>query len=159
MSGGLAITLEPIGHVESRFQENTPSEEMRDHLSRLVLRPDLVEGLDGLAAGDAIVVLFYFDRSQGYLLRRHPRGDKTRPVRGVFALRSQHRPNPIGMTVARIEAIRGNVVQVSGLDALDGTPLLDIKPYVDFFDSADHRDRSDEETVPPVQSAQSTRSM
>jgi tRNA-Thr(GGU) m(6)t(6)A37 methyltransferase TsaA len=135
MSEEPPITLTPIGHVESWFTETTASEEMREHTSRLVLRPDLAEGLDGLVPGDSIVVLFYFHQSEGYLLRRHPRGDASRPVRGVFALRSQHRPNPIGVTVARIEAVEENVVQVSGLDALDGTPLLDIKPYVDFFDT------------------------
>lgn len=129
------ITLTPIGHVESRFAEPVASEEMRRHPSRLVLRPDLAEGLDGLAAGDWLVVLFYFHRAQGYELRRYPRGDTSQPMRGVFALRSQYRPNPIGFTVARIEAVEGNVVHVSGLDALDGTPLLDIKPYVSFFDS------------------------
>ena len=129
------ITLTPIGHVESDFAVPAASEEMRQHPSRLVLRPDLAEGLDGLAAGDWLVVLFYFHRSQGYELRRHPRGDTSQPIRGVFALRSQYRPNPIGVTVARIEAVEGNVVHVSGLDALDGTPLLDIKPYVSFFDS------------------------
>jgi tRNA-Thr(GGU) m(6)t(6)A37 methyltransferase TsaA len=107
---------------------------MRRHTARLILRPDLVEGLDGLAVGDPIVVLFHFHRAEGYLLRCHPRGDVSRPVRGVFALRSQHRPNPIGATLARIVSIEGNVLQVVGLDALDGTPLLDIKPYVPSFD-------------------------
>ncbi|MDH7486556.1 MAG: tRNA (N6-threonylcarbamoyladenosine(37)-N6)-methyltransferase TrmO [Anaerolineae bacterium] len=129
------ITLTPIGHVESRFTEPEPLEEMRRHPSRLVLRPDLAGGLDGLAVGDWLVVLFYCHRARGYELRQHPRGDATQPLRGVFALRSPYRPNPIGVTVARIEAVEGNVVQVSGLDALDGSPLLDIKPYVSFFDS------------------------
>ena len=93
-----------------------------------VLRPDLAEGLDGLVPGDSIVVLFYFHQSEGYLLRRHPRGDESRPVRGVFALRSQHRPNPIGVTVVEILSIKGNVLLVRGLDAFDGTPVLDLKP-------------------------------
>jgi formylmethanofuran dehydrogenase subunit E len=128
------ITLTPIGHVESHFSEPTSPEEIRQHPSLLVLRPELVEGLDGLEVGDPIVVLFYCHRAEGYLLRRHPRGDASRPVRGVFALRSQHRPNPIGATVARIESMDGNTLQVSGLDALDGTPLLDIKPYASSFD-------------------------
>lgn len=129
------ITLIPIGHVESCFAEPEPLEEMRRHPARLVLRPDLAEGLQGLAAGDWLVVLFYCHRVQGYELHQHPRGDASQPLRGVFALRSPYRPNPIGVTVARIEAVEGNVVQVSGLDAWDGSPLLDIKPYVSFFDS------------------------
>ena len=130
-----AITLTPIGHVESDFSGPASPEEMRQHHSRLVLRPEFAAGLEGLAAGDRIVVLFYFHRSEGYSLRQHPRGDISRPPRGLFALRSPRRPNPIGVTVARIEAVEGNVLQVSGLDALDGSPLLDIKPYVSFFDA------------------------
>jgi len=136
MSEGAAIVLSPIGHVEGRFDESAPVEEMRQYPSRLVVRQDLADGLDGLAEGDRILVLFYFDQADGYLLRRHPRGDVSRPIRGVFALRSQHRPNPIGATVVRIESIENNVLQVTGLDALNGTPLLDIKPYVEMFDAA-----------------------
>ncbi|HUW15126.1 MAG TPA: tRNA (N6-threonylcarbamoyladenosine(37)-N6)-methyltransferase TrmO [Anaerolineae bacterium] len=135
MSEGAAIMLSPIGHVESHFEESAPVEEMRQYPSRLVVRQDLVAGLDGLAEGDRVLVLYHFDRADGYLLRRHPRGDVSRPVRGVFALRSQYRPNPIGATVVRIESIEDNVLYVTGLDALNCTPLLDIKPYEEVFDA------------------------
>jgi len=130
------ITLVPIGHVQSDYSEPTPSEEMRRSSSRLVLDPHLAGGLDGLSPGDEILVVFYCDRAEGYALRRHPRDDANLPERGVFALRSQFRPNPIGVTVARIEAIEGHIVCVAGLDALDGSPLLDIKPLVPCFDTA-----------------------
>jgi tRNA-Thr(GGU) m(6)t(6)A37 methyltransferase TsaA len=135
MSEAADITFKPIGNVEGSFYESAPAEEMQQHPSRLVIREELVAGLDGLAAGDRILVLFHFDRAEGYLLRRHPRGDTSRPIRGVFALRSQYRPNPIGVTVARIESVEDNVLHVTGLDALNGTPILDIKPYVDMFDA------------------------
>ena len=135
MSEGPAITLSPIGHVESRFDEPASVEEMRQCSSRLVVRQDLAAGLDGLAEGDRVLVLYYFDRADGYLLKRHPRGDVSRPIRGVFALRSQYRPNPIGATVVRIESIENNVLRVTGLDAVNGTPLLDIKPYAEVFDA------------------------
>ena len=128
------ITLMPIGHVESGFSEATPPAEMRQRRSRLVVQPRFAAGLEGLEPGQYIVVLFYLHKSEGYALRQHPRGDTSRPMRGVFALRSPRRPNPIGLTVVRIEAVEGNVLHVSGLDALDGTPLLDIKPYVPVFD-------------------------
>jgi len=134
MSKAGPITLIPIGQVRSSYCEPAPSEEMRQAVSRLVLHPDLAEGLDGLSAGDEILVLFFCDRAQGFALRRHPRGDHNLPERGVFALRSQFRPNPIGVTVARIEAVEGHTLCVTGLDALDGSPLLDIKPHVPSFD-------------------------
>ncbi|MBN1178024.1 MAG: tRNA (N6-threonylcarbamoyladenosine(37)-N6)-methyltransferase TrmO [Anaerolineae bacterium] len=89
----------------------------------------------GLEPGDDIVVLFYFHRSDGRPLQVHPRGDLSRPLRGVFATRSPARPNPIGVTTVRIRRIEGNVIEVVGLDAIDGTPILDIKQYEEHFDT------------------------
>ena len=129
-----AIVCTPIGHVEGRFQEYAPSDEMRLHPSRIVVRPELAPGLMGLAPGQQILVLFHFHRAQGYELQLHPRHDPARPLRGVFATRSQYRPNGIGATVARILAVEGNVLTVAGLDAQDGSPVLDIKPYAAGFD-------------------------
>jgi tRNA (Thr-GGU) A37 N-methylase len=70
---------------------------------------------------------FYFHRSAGYELSQHPRGDRTRPKRGVFTLRSPRRPNPIGVTVVDLLGVEGNVLRVRGLDACNGTPILDLK--------------------------------
>lgn len=133
---GESISFTPIGYVESRFDGYASSEEMRPHPSRIVMRPDMEPGLMGLAAGDDILVLFRFHRAQEYELQLHPRHDPSRPLRGVFATRSQYRPNGIGATVARIMSIAGNVVTVTGLDAQNGSPVLDIKPYSSGFDSA-----------------------
>ena len=132
-AGPIAFT--PIGHVESRFQDYAPAEEMRQHPSRIVLRPELAPGLMGLEPGQHILVLFHFHRAQGYELQLHPRHDPTRPRRGVFATRSQYRPNGIGATVARILAVEVNVLTVAGLDAQDGSPVLDLKPYAATFDA------------------------
>ncbi len=132
-AGPIAFT--PIGHVESRFQEYAPSEEMRLHPSRIVVRPDMAPGLMGLEAGQQVLVLFHFHRAPGYELQLHPRHDPARPLRGVFATRSQYRPNGIGATVARILAVEGNVLTVAGLDAQDGSPVLDLKPYAPDFDA------------------------
>ena len=96
--------------------------------SQIFLDPTLVEGLAGLELGQKIMVVFYFHRAQGYDLQQHPRGDATRPQRGVFALRSPRRPNPIGVTVVDLLALDGNVLTVGGLDAINGTPVLDLKP-------------------------------
>ena len=82
----------------------------------------------GLEPGRRITVVFSFDRSRGFDLLQHPRGDRSRPRRGVFALCSPHRPNAIGVTEVDLVAADGNVLRVRGLDAINGTPVLDIKP-------------------------------
>lgn len=131
------ITLPPIGFVKSQFETHTPAEEMRTHISQLILKPELTPGLLGLEVGIDIWVLFWFHRVQPeeIALQLHPRHNPDNPLRGVFATRSQFRPNRIGATVARIEQIEANVIIVSGLDAQDGAPVLDIKPYEPYFDA------------------------
>jgi len=131
-----SIVLHPIGHVERDGGDGGLSgDELRARPARIVLDPALSEGLLGLEPGRDVVVLFYFHHSIGYDLRLHPRGDPHRPLRGVFATRSPRRPNPIGMTTARIQRVEGNVLDVIGLDAVDGSPVLDIKIHASFFDT------------------------
>ena len=122
------ITFQSIGYVENDFDEPAAPDQIQAAESRIVLDPALVEGLQGLEAGQSIMVIFHFHRAQGYALRQHPRGDESRPVRGVFALRSPRRPNPIGVTVVDLLAVEGPVLRVRGLDAINGTPVLDLKP-------------------------------
>lgn len=125
---GESVTYMSIGRVENDFDEPTAPEKIQSAGSRIVLAPALTEGLKGLEPGRRIMVVYYFHRSDGYALRQHPRGDRSRPQRGVFALCSPRRPNPIGVTVVDLVAIDGNVLQVRGLDAINGTPVLDLKP-------------------------------
>jgi tRNA-Thr(GGU) m(6)t(6)A37 methyltransferase TsaA len=93
----------------------------------LEFEPGVLEALDGLAAGDRVIVLTWLDRARRDVLRVHPRDDLSRPERGVFATRSPDRPNPIGLHEVKILAIEGGRVQVSDLEALDGTPVVDLK--------------------------------
>jgi tRNA-Thr(GGU) m(6)t(6)A37 methyltransferase TsaA len=123
-----SVTYTAIGHVENDFRERAPAHQIRSAESRIVLDPGLAAGLQGLEPGQQVTVVFYFHRSQGFDLLQHPRGDRTRPRRGVFALRSPRRPNPIGVTVVDLLSVEGNVLRVRGLDAIDGTPVLDLKP-------------------------------
>ncbi|MEJ2555755.1 MAG: tRNA (N6-threonylcarbamoyladenosine(37)-N6)-methyltransferase TrmO [Anaerolineae bacterium] len=132
-----SVSYTPIGHVENDFRERAPADEIRFPLaerdlraaeSRIVLDPALIEGLKGLEPGQQVLVVFYFHRSEGFDLLQHPRGDTARPRRGVFALRSPRRPNPIGVTVVDLLSVEGNVLRVRGLDAINGTPVLDLKP-------------------------------
>jgi tRNA (adenine37-N6)-methyltransferase len=121
------IIFRSIGRVENSFAEPAAPEQIESVESLIVLDPDLAEGLNGLEPGQQVMILFFFHRSQGYDLLQHPRGDTSRPKRGVFALRSPRRPNPIGATVVELLAVDGHVLRVRGLDALDGTPVLDLK--------------------------------
>ena len=127
------ITFKAIGIVHNEFTEPTSAQgasgtEIKDSESRIVLNPDLVEGLLGLEPGDQLMIISHFHLSEGFDLHQHPRGDPSRAKRGVFALRSPRRPNPIGVTVVELLGIKGNVLRVWGLDAIDGTPVLDLKP-------------------------------
>jgi len=130
------IPVSPIGHVERKEGEfGLSPEDLRQRPARLVLDPDLVEGLLGLKPGDEVLVLYWLHRAARDTLQVHPRGDRSHPLRGVFATRSPTRPNPIGVTITRIRHIEENVVEVIGLDALDRSPLLDIKPHAPAFDT------------------------
>jgi tRNA-Thr(GGU) m(6)t(6)A37 methyltransferase TsaA len=122
------ITYRPIGYVANAFEQPTSGSEIGAAESCIVLDPALVDGLQGLDMGQQIVVVFHCHRSEGYELTQHPQGDRSRPRRGVFALRSPRRPNPIGITVVELVAVDGNVLRVRGLDAINSTPVLDIKP-------------------------------
>jgi len=120
--------FQPVGHVENEFQESVIPDLLRSSRSRIVLAPDLVGGLTGLEPGMQLMVVFVFHRANGFEILQHPRGDQSRPKRGVFSLRSPHRPNPIGITEVELLTIEGNILTVRGLDAINGTPVLDLKP-------------------------------
>ena len=134
-SSDRAVALTLIGTVESEFSGYAPSEEMRARPSRIVLSPELAPGLMGLEAGQYILVLFHLHRATEYELQLHPGHNPERPLRGVFATRSQYRPNGIGATVAQVLTVEDNTLTVTGLDAQDGSPVLDLKPYSAGFDT------------------------
>jgi tRNA-Thr(GGU) m(6)t(6)A37 methyltransferase TsaA len=123
-----ATSFHAIGHVENAFDEPTDPYQLRNSISRIVIDPSLSDGLTGFHAGDRILVVFHFHLSEGYDLRQHPRGDRNRPKRGVFTLRSPKRPNPIGISEVELLKVEKNLLTVRGLDALNGTPVLDLKP-------------------------------
>jgi formylmethanofuran dehydrogenase subunit E len=121
------ISYRSIGTVESPFKVPAPPDTMKETVSSIIIDENLVEGLTGLHAGDKILVVFSFHESEGYNLLQHPRGDSSQPRRGVFSLRSPRRPNPIGITEVDLLNIDGNTLTVRGLDAIHGTPILDLK--------------------------------
>jgi tRNA-Thr(GGU) m(6)t(6)A37 methyltransferase TsaA len=96
----------------------------------LVFEPDVLDALDGLRPGDEVILLTWLDRARRDVLRVHPRGDESRPQQGVFSTRSPVRPNPIGLHRVEVETIEGNRMRVRNLEAIDGTPIVDVKPVL-----------------------------
>ncbi len=96
----------------------------------IVFESEVREALEGISAGDHVIVLTWLDRARRDLVRVHPRDDRTRPPLGVFATRSPHRPNPIGLHRVEVVAVDGLTIRVRDLEALDGTPVLDVKPVL-----------------------------
>ncbi|MEL7641368.1 MAG: tRNA (N6-threonylcarbamoyladenosine(37)-N6)-methyltransferase TrmO [Solidesulfovibrio sp.] len=132
-----SCTLTPIGVIRSPFTAlaGMPIQPggARETLGRLELDPALAPALADLDGFSHIYLLYLFHASKGYNLTVTPYLDDT--PRGLFATRAPKRPNPIGLSVVELVAVEGSVVQVRGVDVLDGTPLLDIKPYAPAFDA------------------------
>ena len=127
------IELRPIGTVESPLTDRATAPKQGDEgapEAELVLHAEVAEGLDGIQPGDAVIVLTWLDRARRDVLRVHPRGDLTRSEQGVFNTRSPDRPNPIGLHVVEVVSIDAARVRVRSLEALDGTPVLDLKPVL-----------------------------
>ncbi len=131
----MEITYHPIGFVENEFSEIRDPKAVRNSKSFLVLDERYLPALEGMERFRHLLVIYHLDRAPGYRERVHPMGDPANPERGVLATRSPCRPNPLVTTVVEIVAIDGSRIEVTGLDALTGTPILDIKPYEEHFDS------------------------
>jgi tRNA-Thr(GGU) m(6)t(6)A37 methyltransferase TsaA len=130
VAAGDRIVLTPIGHVESPLTDPAAAPKQGFEGAPdawLVLDPSVLDGLDGVSAGDELVVLTWLDRARRDVLRVHPRDDTSLPQRGVFRTRSQDRPNPIGLHRVRVLAIEGTRLRVGDLEAVDGTPVVDVK--------------------------------
>jgi tRNA-Thr(GGU) m(6)t(6)A37 methyltransferase TsaA len=127
------MELSPIGVVESALTDPaTAPKQGREGAPEavLVIQPEVAAGLDGIAAGDEVIVLTWLDRADRAVLRVHPRDDPANPERGVFSTRSADRPNPIGLHVVEVVEIDGTRLRVRNLEAVDGTPVLDLKPVI-----------------------------
>jgi tRNA-Thr(GGU) m(6)t(6)A37 methyltransferase TsaA len=123
------FTLHSIGQIRTPYRtlgECPRNIDPEGPICELAIDEPFSDGLAGLTTGDTILVLYWFDNvDREALLQRRRESDRKR---GVFALRSPHRPNPIGAAVVKIESITNGCIQARGMDCLDGTPLLDIKP-------------------------------
>ena len=126
--------VQPIGMVESSLTDPALAPRQADEGAPdawLVFDPVVLEGLRGIRVGDEVLLLTWLDRARRDLLSVHPRGDPSRPLEGVFSTRSPHRPNPIGVHRVQIAEVDGARIRVRHLEALDGTPIVDLKPVLD----------------------------
>jgi len=133
MTGSPDISLVPIGRVESPLTDaaEAPKQGFEGGPDAwLVFEPRVLDALDGLEPGARVIVLTWLDRADRDTLRVHPRDDASNPLRGVFGTRSADRPNPIGLHEVEVLAVEGNRIRVSDLEALDGTPVVDLKPVI-----------------------------
>ena len=141
MTGELpTITLKAIGVIRNEIKQ--PPKRVpfgwEKVISDIVVDSGLTEALDELGEFSHIIVLYWMHQAAaGELpMKVHPMGKQELPLVGLFATRSPHRPNPVGKATVRLLLRQGNVLKVQGLDAIDGTPVIDIKPYIPEYDSA-----------------------
>lgn len=130
---GDTFVVQPIGHVESPLTDAAAASKQGDEgapKAWLVFTPEVRQGVRDLRAGDDVLVLTWLDRARRDVLAVHPRDDPANPEQGVFSTRSPDRPNPIGLHRVTIVAADGLRLRVRDLEALDGTPILDVKPVL-----------------------------
>jgi tRNA-Thr(GGU) m(6)t(6)A37 methyltransferase TsaA len=125
--------VKPIGRVASPLTDLETAPRQSDEGAPeawLIFEPEMLDGLRSLRPGEEVIVITWLDRARRDVLRVHPRGDTSRAQEGVFSTRSPHRPNPIGLHRVEITAIDGRRMRVRGIEALDGTPIIDVKPIL-----------------------------
>jgi tRNA-Thr(GGU) m(6)t(6)A37 methyltransferase TsaA len=127
-----------IGVVRSPLSDRDGAPRQPDEgapAAEVVVDDDVVDALTGISVGDRLELLTWLHLGDRSTLTTYPRGDTTRPLAGVFATRSPDRPNPIGLHTVTVTAVEANVVRVDGLEAVDGTPVIDIKPSLGYVDT------------------------
>ncbi len=133
----MTIEFKPIGHVENDIKEQQDTN-WGKVTSQIVLELEYAKGLKGLSDFSHINVIYYLDKAKFIYdehIQRHSQDREDLPIVGLFAQRVKDRPNPIGVTSVKLIDVKENVITVQGLDAINGTPVLDIKPYFPIYDT------------------------
>jgi len=133
----MKINLTPIGFVKNAVTE-PQGEDWQTIISEIIVNEDMNEALSGIDEFSHIIVIYWMHKtpaSQRSIMKVHPKRNPNLPLVGVFATRSPARPNPIGIATVKLLECRDNILKVIGLDAIDGTPVLDIKPHIPGSDS------------------------
>ena len=140
----MTLTLKPIGTIRSPHieREGMPIQPRgaKDVAGTVEIFPEYAEGLKDLSGFSHVILLYHFHKSEGFSLTVTPFMDTEK--RGLFATRAPRRPNPIGLSIVRLVKVEGNILTLEGVDVLDGTPLLDIKPFAPAFDLPEGEIRS-----------------
>ncbi len=124
------FALVPIGYVKNPIKKTLPPDEFKDVVSKIKLKPFYIPCIEGIKDRKEIVVVFYFHKSSAYPFRVRPKNNPKREITGVFNSCSPRRPNFIGITVCKLIDVVDGTLTVKGLDAIDGTPVIDIKPHI-----------------------------
>ena len=126
-------TIEPVGVIRSELSSRAEAPKQGYEGSPdawLEISKAFAEGLEGIGVGDEIILITWFHKGHRNILKLHPRGDRSRPLTGVFSTRSPDRPNPLGLHRVTVREISGNRLRVGPIEAIDGTPVVDIKPVL-----------------------------
>jgi tRNA-Thr(GGU) m(6)t(6)A37 methyltransferase TsaA len=129
----VSFEVTPVAVVESSLKDRSEAPKQGCEGGPdawVVFEPGVLEALDGIAPGDRVILLTWFHRGDRDVLQVHPRDDPANPMRGVFATRSSDRPNPIGLHEVEVLALDGRRMHVRPLEAIDGTPVIDVKPVI-----------------------------
>jgi tRNA (adenine37-N6)-methyltransferase len=127
------ITIKPIGFVKNRVKKPRFGK-FANEISEVIIDKKFTGALDGIEGYSHIIIVYWMDKVKDYVIRHQPQGNPNVPVVGIFACRCPRRPNPIGITTVKLISRQKNKIKVKGLDVLDKTPIIDIKPYWPQYD-------------------------
>lgn len=131
------INLKPIGIVKNNVKEPRFGN-FADEISEIIVDEKFIEALNGIEDYSHVIIVYWMDKVKDYVLTHRPQGNPKVPIVGIFACRCPRRPNPIANTTVRLLEREGNKIKVKGLDILDGTPIIDIKPYWPQYDKVEN---------------------
>lgn len=127
------ISLKPVGFVKNKIKKPRFGGFAKE-VSEIILEKEFSDALDGIEDYSHIIIVYFMDKVKDHVIKHRPQGNPNVPIVGIFACRCPQRPNPIGMTTVELLERKGNKIKVKGLDILNGTPILDIKPYWPQYD-------------------------
>jgi len=130
------IKLKPIGFVKNNVKEPRFGN-FADEVSEIIVDEKFTDALNGIEDYSHVIVVYWMDRVKNYVITHRPQGNPEVPVVGIFACRCPPRPNPIAITTVKLIERKENIIKVKGLDILDDTPIIDVKPYWPHYDKAE----------------------
>ena len=127
------ITIKPIGFVKNKIVKQRFGNFAKE-VSEIILDKKFTKALDGIESYSHIIVVYWMDKIKDFMIKHRPQGNLEAPIVGIFACRCSQRPNPVGISTVKLMGCKGNKIKVKGLDVLNGTPIIDIKPYWPQYD-------------------------